>query len=97
MKSAYELAMERLAASDPEGSVTLTPEQKAELADIDARYRARIAEREIFLKQKLAEAEAARNLQDIVQIERQIASERAGLEEDRESEKNRVRERARRR
>ena len=38
MKSAYELAMERLAKSDP-GSGPLSPEQKARLAEIDRVYK----------------------------------------------------------
>ena len=35
MKSAYELAMERLAKSDPAAGRSLSPEQKTRLADID--------------------------------------------------------------
>ena len=35
MKSAYELAMERLAQSDPTSGTKLTPEKKARLAEID--------------------------------------------------------------
>ena len=35
MKSAYELAMERLAKSDPDSGAKLTPEKKARLAEID--------------------------------------------------------------
>src|SRR2546421_8365720 len=49
-KSAYELAMERLAKSDPDAHRPLTPEQKARLAEIDRVYQGKLAEREIFLK-----------------------------------------------
>ena len=35
MKSAYELAMERLAKSDPSATTPLTPEKKSRLAEID--------------------------------------------------------------
>ena len=35
MKSAYELAMERLAKSDPEANKPLDAAQKARLAEID--------------------------------------------------------------
>ena len=35
MKSAYELAMERLSKSDPDGNKPLTAEKKARLAEID--------------------------------------------------------------
>jgi len=44
MKTAYELAMERLASKEPERK--LTPEQKKKLAEVDETYRAKIAERE---------------------------------------------------
>ncbi len=54
MKSAYELAMERLKASDPDSAKELTPAQKKQLAEIDTRYKAKLAEREIFLNQQIA-------------------------------------------
>ncbi len=91
MKSAYELAMERLAKSDPTANTPLTPEQKDRLAEIDRVYKGKIAEREIFLKQKLDEAMAAGKLEDIEQVRKQMSSERARLEEEREDEKERVR------
>ena len=91
MKSAYELAMERLAKSDPSGSVPLTAEKKSRLAEIDRVYRGKLAEREIFLKKQLDEVLAAQKFEDIEKIKQQLASERARLEEDRESEKERVR------
>jgi hypothetical protein len=92
MKSAYELAMERLEKSDPSSKQTLTAEQKAKLAEIDQVFAGKIAEREIFLNQKLEEALSSQHLEETEQIRTQIASERARLEEEREDEKNRVRE-----
>jgi hypothetical protein len=91
MKSAYELAMERLAKSDPDANKPLTPEQKDRLAEVDRIYKGKIAEREIFLKQKLDDAMASGNLQEIEQIRQQIGSERTRLDEDREAEKERIR------
>jgi hypothetical protein len=91
MKSAYELAMERLAKSDPDSQRPLTAEQKARLAEIDTTYKGKIAEREIFLKQRLDSALAEGNLTEIEQIRAQLQSERARLEEEREDEKERVR------
>lgn len=91
MKSAYELAMERLAKSDPEGSKPLTPEQKQRLADIDQVYRGKLAEREIFLKKQLNDALAAQNAEEAQKVEKQLASERVRIEEEREEEKERVR------
>jgi hypothetical protein len=90
MKSAYELAMERLAKADP-SSAPLSAEKKARLAEIDRVYQGKLAEREIFLKQQLEAALAARKLDDADQLRKQIFSEKARLEEEREDEKERVR------
>jgi hypothetical protein len=91
MKSAYELAMERLAKSDPDGGKPLSAEKKARLADIDAVYKGKIAEREIFLKQQLDAAMAEGKYEEIQKISKQMAGERTRLEEEREDEKERVR------
>jgi hypothetical protein len=91
MKSAYELAMERLAKSDPTTAAPLTAEQKARLAEIDRVYKGKLAEREIFLKKQLDEAYAAQKFDDAEKIKQQLASERARIEEEREEEKERAR------
>jgi hypothetical protein len=90
MKSAYELAMERLAQSEP-ASAPLTAGQKARLAEIDKVYAGKIAEREIFLRQSLAKAAAGQDPGEIEKLQAQLVTDRARLEEDRESEKERVR------
>jgi hypothetical protein len=56
MKSAYELAMERL--NKPAPSMKLNAAQKKELAELDSLYASKVAQREIFLKGELAKAEA---------------------------------------
>jgi hypothetical protein len=91
MKSAYELAMERLNKSDPDAGKKLTPEQKGRLAEIDRVYQGKLAEREIFLKKQLEDARSAHKADEIGKIQKQLASERARLEEEREDEKERVR------
>ncbi len=91
MKSAYELAMERLAKSDPDASKPLTKEQKSRLAEIDRVYQGKLAEREIFLKKQLDDALADQKFEEIDKIKQQLASERARFDEDREAEKERVR------
>jgi len=90
MKSAYELAMERLGKTDP-AEQPLTPEKKARLAEIDRVYKGKIAEREIFLKQQLDAALGAQKFDDADKIRKQIAGEKARLEEEREAEKEKVR------
>jgi cysteinyl-tRNA synthetase len=90
MKSAYELAMERLAKSDP-AAKPLSAEQKDRLAEIDRVYQGKLAEREIFLKQKLDGALGEQNFDEADKIRQQIASEKARLNEERDDEKERVR------
>lgn len=92
MKSAYELAMERLEKDDPGGSVSLSDEQKQALADIDTKYKAKIAEREVFLEKQLLEARRSRDTDAIEQIRTQLRNERLRLEEERESAKEKVRQ-----
>jgi len=87
MKSAYELAMERLAAKDP--AVKLTDAKKAELAEIDNLYTAKVAERRVFIEGEIRNAAGDRMAQE--ELRRQLASEVARLEEEREAKKDRVR------
>ncbi len=91
MKSAYELAMERLKASDPEAAPALTAAQKKELAEIDRRSKAKLAEREIFLNQQIAAARAAGNAEEYEKLREELRRERARIEEEREDAKNKVR------
>jgi len=91
MKSAYELAMERLSKSDPDATPKLTPEQKARLAEIDRTYKGKMAEREIFLRQHLEQALAAQNAEEAEKISKQLVSEKARLQEERDAEKERAR------
>jgi len=91
MKSAYELAMERLAKSDPKGSGKLTAEQKGRLAEIDRVHQGKLAEREIFLKKQLNEALADQKFEEAEKVKKQLVNERLRIEEEREAEKERVR------
>lgn len=91
MKSAYELAMERLKASDPDTGRPLTLEQKARLSEIDRVYQGKIAEREIFLKKLLDDTLTAGKAEEADKIRKQLANEKARLAEEREAEKEQVR------
>ena len=90
MKSAYELAMERLEKSAP--TVTLTDDQKAQIAEIDSTYRARIAEKELFLKGKMEEAGLKGTFAEFEELEKQLTSEIRRLQEDCEAKKTKLRE-----
>lgn len=89
MKSAYELAMERLEKSAP--TVTLTDAQKAQIAEIDSTYKARIAEKELFLHGKIREAQQSGNFADMEALEKQLTIEIRRLHEDCEEKKTKLR------
>ena len=87
MKSAYELAMERLNKIAP--ATKITAQQKAELADLDIRYTAKIAEREIALQNELTAAKG--DLETTESLRNQLASERKKLLAELEDKKDRIR------
>lgn len=87
MKSAYEIAMGRLEKQAP--SLSLTAEQKKQLAEVDSQTEAKIAERRLLL-----EAEIAKHANDPAEqdrIRRELASEIARIEEQREARKDKIR------
>jgi len=83
--------MERLAKAEGGPSKTLSAPQKARLAGIDTLYKGKIAEREIFLRKRMTEAQASGDPDEIEKIRTQLQAERARLEEEREDEKEKVR------
>ena len=89
MKSAYELAMEKLQKESPDQ--TLSEEKKAELAELDNLYKSKFAEREVFLGGKIAEAEAVGDFEALEQLQRELASDRKTLEAELEEKKGQVR------
>ncbi|MEO6055038.1 MAG: hypothetical protein ABIP97_13605 [Chthoniobacterales bacterium] len=89
MKSAYELAMSRLEKTAP--TVKLNAKQKQEVADIDSEFLAKIAERKVFLEGEIRKAQQSGNREDMEQLRRQLASEVAKLESEREEKKDRMR------
>jgi hypothetical protein len=89
MKSAYELAMERLSKDQP--SVALTDEQKRQIAETDSGFRAKIAERELFLKDQIRTAQVAGKFDEAESLENQLGSEIRRLQQDCEAEKEKLR------
>ena len=89
MKSAYELAMERLQKASP--SLSLTETQKKELAEIDSKYRAKIAEKELFLRDQVRKAQTEGKVDDIDSLEKQLTSEIRRLREECEAAKEKSR------
>ncbi len=89
MKSAYELAMERLEKASP--SISLTDDQKKEIAEVDSVYRAKIAEKEVFLRDRIGKAQNAGNSEEAESLEKQLASEIRRLQQDCEAKKEKLR------
>jgi primosomal protein N'' len=83
IKSAYELAMERLKKKDAEEGVQTTPitdEQKAAIAEARSFYGAKIAEQEVLLEARLRQSvdAAEREVigQELRRMRERYASER---------------------
>ena len=88
MKSAYELAMERIGGDEK----PLTAEQKERIADVDAKYKAKIAERRIFLEKAIQDVLVQEKTEEADELRSQLVQETAKLEAKSEEEKDRIRE-----
>jgi len=89
MKTAYELAMERLSKSAP--AVKLTGAQKKEIAELESQSAAKIAGREIALKDEIAKISAAGDYEIVEKLRQQLADERRKLQAELEEKKEAVR------
>ena len=90
MKSAYELAMERLNKTAP--SKKLTDNQKKRIAELESEYKAKIADREIFLNGEIAKAIDKGEFEAQQQLEKQLVSDRKSLQADLEEKKQKIRQ-----
>ena len=90
MKSSYELAMERLSKSSP--SVKLSAEQKKEIAELESKCAAKVAERELFLKGEMEKAAQKGEFEALEQLEKQLVSERKTIRADFDEKKDKVRQ-----
>ena len=87
-KSAVELAMEKLRADGFE-ETKLTDKQKAEIADIRSRCRAKIAEFEIQQGPKMR---AVGSMEELGLLRAEVSKEKARLEREMEKKVSAVRE-----
>ena len=86
IKSAYELAMERMGGAP---SQKLTGKQKAELTELDRVYTAKIAQVELDLKPKIA---VARDAEEVQKLQEMLRTEVQKLRARWEAEKEKVRQ-----
>ena len=90
MKTAYELAMERLNQAAP--ATKLTGAQKKQLAELDSAYAAKIAGREIALQDEIAKFAAAGDSEKVETLQQQLIKERKSLQAGLEEKKEQVRQ-----
>jgi hypothetical protein len=81
--------MERLEKKAP--SVSLTDEQKEQIAEIDSTFKARIAEKELFLKDQIMKAQTSGNAEDAATLQKQLTIDIRRLREDAEEKKEKLR------
>ena len=80
MKSAYELAMERLEKQSP--SSKLTDDQRAQLAEIDSLYKSKKAERELLLAAEIRREQGAGKASEVEKLQHQLTTELRRLTEE---------------
>lgn len=88
MKSSYELAMERLSKSAP--VTKLSTSQKKQIAEIEIKSKAKVAERELALKDEIMKAANAGEGEKVEQLQQQLTHERKTLLADLEAKKEAV-------
>ena len=81
--------MERLQKDQP--SIVLTNAQKKQIAEIESSYRAKIAEKEVFLKDQIGKAQSAEKFDEAETLEKQLVVEIRRLQEDCEAKKEKLR------
>ena len=83
--------MERLKAKDSPDRKELNEEQKTKIAQVNEKYTAKAAERQIFLQKQIAEAEMAGNYEEVQALQKQLRSELDVIKEEKEAAKDEIR------
>ena len=86
MKSAYELAMERLEKESGPGK-KLNDSQKARIAEIEKKYDAKVAEYKLDFDSKY---QALRDVTELESLKSETANKISDIEDSREKEKEEV-------
>ena len=71
----------------------LTDKQKKEIAELDSKYAAKVAEREITLQDEIEKAAGKGDFEAMEKLKEQLANERRALQAELESKKEKVRNR----
>lgn len=92
MKSSYELAMERLNRSAPVAK--LTPDQKKRIAELESKAKAKIAERELALKEDINKAAATGEFEKMEELQQRLVQERKSIQAELEEKKELIHNKA---
>jgi hypothetical protein len=90
MKSAYELAMERLNKQSPQAKIS--DKQKKQIAELDSICAAKIAEREIQLNGKAADAQMRGDFEAAEAARQELVNEKRKLQAQLEEKKEQIRQ-----
>jgi hypothetical protein len=88
MKSSYELAMERLNKTAP--TTKLSAGQKKQIAELEKKSKAKVAERELALQDEITKAANAGEFEKVEQLQQQLAHERKTLQAELETKKEAI-------
>ncbi|MCC6821366.1 MAG: hypothetical protein V9H26_05675 [Verrucomicrobiota bacterium] len=88
MKSSYELAMERLSKTAP--AIKLSTAQKKQIAELEMKSKAKVAERELALKDEIMKAANAGEGEKVEQLQQQLTHERKTLSAELEAKKEAI-------
>lgn len=91
-KSAFEIAMEKLRARGDFPEARLTEEQKAEIAEIRGRHKAKVAELEIHHQSDLRKAMDSEDFEQLEKLKETFAREKERLNQEVEEQVRKVRE-----
>ena len=92
MKTAYELAMERLEKESPSSGKKLTDDQKQRLGQMDEECKSKIAERRIMFDKEIRDLQMQGKFDEVEKAREAFTDEIKKLEEDKETKKNKIRQ-----
>ena len=91
LKSAWELALEKLEAQEEYSVVSLNDEQRDAIARVRSKYQARIAEVEIHKQAQIAAAAETGAMDKIQELNQQLSRDKARLNRQMERELRKIR------
>ena len=94
LKSAYELAMEKIRAKEGEAGelASLTEEQKERIQKIRTEFKAKVAEVELGYREEIGKARQGHDMARVQQLEEELRQEKQRLSDREEERVRQIRE-----